>query len=157
VRFLARAVAVTLGTILVAGAAAAQSRPVRLGGHLGYDFDSDHFALGPQATIPLTRRLDFYPSLDFYFIDPGSLWALNADLRYRVPGVRPEWLYLGTGLDIRTRSFRGSSESRAGINLIVGAESRKGPVQPFGEARVTLRDGSIFQLTGGLNFPLGRR
>jgi hypothetical protein len=38
-----------------------------------------------------------------------------------------------------------------GLNLFAGAESLKGRVHPFAEARLVLGDGSRFQLVGGLN------
>jgi hypothetical protein len=111
--------------------------------------------VGAQLGVPMGRHLEFYPSFDLFFVDPGSFWNLNADLKYRIATETIKWLYLGGGLNI-ARSGRGSvHDTRAGVNLFAGAESLAGRVHPFGEFRFTANNGSSGQIAVGLNFTLG--
>jgi hypothetical protein len=135
--------------------AQAQTRRLHLGPRLGYEFSDGNAALGAQLSIPVARRLEFYPSFDYYFIDPGSLWTLNGDFKYRVAHERPNWLYVGSGLNFADRRVSGVGSTHAGLNLLAGVESLKGWVHPFGEARLTISDDTRFQLQAGLNFTLG--
>ncbi len=152
-----RAASIVTLLALPAGLANAQTPRSHLGPHLSYNFDAEKFGIGAQFSAPLARRLEFYPSADVYFVDHGSLWALNVDLKYRVPTTdRSDWLYVGGGLNLTTAGANGSHTTDSGANLILGAESLRGVVHPFGEARLTLRDGSTFQIAGGLNITLGR-
>lgn len=138
-----------------AGAAGAQTGRPHLGPRLLYDFDVEEFGLGGQLSLPLGSRLEFYPSVNYYFVDPGSLWDLNADLKYRFSGRSLNWLYAGGGLNLSTGSGGGNSETDAGLNLLAGWESLRGRVHPFLETRLILGDGSRFQIGFGLNFTLG--
>jgi hypothetical protein len=104
-----------------------------------------------DGCAPIVRHLEFYPSFD-YFIDSGSFWNLNADLKYRIPSESVRWLYLGAGLNIA----HGGGDTQAGLNLLAGIESLKGRVHPFGEFRFTANHGSTGQIAVGLNFTLGR-
>jgi len=151
-----------LGLALGATAAQAQRRvrrtrlvgsdPPRIGLHLGYNFDVDRALLGAQASLPLVPGFDFYPSFDYYFVPTGSLWAVNADLKYRPPTILG-W-YVGAGLDIAHTSAAGSSATNTNLNLLAGLEARRGPMRPYAEARLLLGNGSALQLQGGLSFVL---
>jgi hypothetical protein len=149
--------AVTTALILTLGvssAASAQGR-THLGPQIGYNFDSEALVIGGQFSAPMATQLEAYPSLNVFLVDGASVWALNGDLKYRLP-VEGEWLYLGGGLNVTFSEFGGVSSTDAGLNLIGGFESRIGNVHPFGEIRFTVGDGSSAQLVGGLNFTLGR-
>lgn len=126
-----------------------------LGFHGAYNFDVEEAAIGAQATIPVGNMLEFYPSFDVYFVDPGSLWALNLDLKYRITGQNFNWLYIGGGMQVARASVNGASDSNVGLNLLAGVESRKGAVHPYAEFRGTFGDGSSAQVAVGLNFTLG--
>ena len=151
---------VVLAVLLVPAIAAVahtQTDRMHIGPHVAFEFDNQDFAIGAQFSVPVAKRLEVYPSFDYYFVDIGSLWALNADLKWRVARERPDWLYLGTGLNI-SRSTNGNlHHTDAGLNLIVGVESLKGKVHPFGEGRLIVSDETRFQLAAGLNFTLGHR
>jgi hypothetical protein len=139
------------------GAVQAQTGRLHFGPHVAYQFDFEKLGIGAQFSAPLARNLEFYPSLDYFFVDNGSFWALNADLKYRFSRPSVEWLYVGTGLNI-ARSGSGSvHDTRAGLNLIGGVESLTGRVHPFGEFRLTVGDGSTAQVAAGLNFTLNSR
>ena len=146
--------------VLLTGALHAQRRtargatwtplePVRLGPHLGYNFDAEALTLGAQVTFPLTRRVELYPSFDYYFIDPGSAWALNADVKFRPP-TRMGALYVGGGFNYLHVSAGGDLN----VNLIGGLEFLGRPFVPYAEGRIILGNGSAFQVVGGFSFKL---
>jgi hypothetical protein len=142
---------------LILGAAAsgqAQTHRNHLGPRVSYDFDADAPGLGMQLGVPVARHLEFYPSVDFFFPDVGSLVAVNADVKYRAGRAESSWLYVGTGLNIASRKVHDVSHTNSGLNLFMGIESLRGRVHPFGEIRLTVGDGSKGQLAGGLNFTL---
>ena len=149
--------AALFAAVLVVGATAtaqAQTHRTHFGPRLSYNFDAEAVGLGVQLGLPVASHLEFYPSLDVFFVDVGSLLGINADIKYRVGRADASWLYVGTGLNISRFSFNGNSKSDAGLNLFAGAESLKGRVHPFGEIRLTVGNGSTAQLAGGLNFTL---
>ncbi|MGH7539302.1 MAG: hypothetical protein ACREMF_11760 [Gemmatimonadales bacterium] len=151
-------VAGAVGMVL-AGALQAQRRsyvplePARVGPHLGYHFDVDGLVLGVQATLPITQRVELYPSFDYYFVDPGSLWALNADVKFRPP-TQAGALYVGGGLNYLHASVAGVSNSDVNLNLLGGWEVRRGPLVPYVEGKLILGNGSAFQLVGGISYKL---
>jgi opacity protein-like surface antigen len=146
-RPVALAVAAALAA-LAAGPAAAQQ--TRIGSHAAYHFDVRQPALGGQLEVPLLQQLELYPSAAYFLVDRGSLWAVNADLKYRL--LSPA--YLGAGLNLARRSVNDVNDTDAGVNLLAGVQGRRGPIQPFMEGRVILNSGSAFQLAGGLNIAL---
>ena len=131
-------------------AAPATARP-HIGGHLGYNFDTDGLLLGAQLTYPITPRVDLYPSFDWYAIDPGSFWALNFDVRFRPPS-RYGAFYVGGGINYSRFSAGGGSASDTNLNLFTGLEGRRRRVWPYVEAKLIVGDGSSFQLAGGLSW-----
>lgn len=137
----------------VSGAAQAQARS-HLGPQLGYNFDYEALVLGGQFSAPIGPRLEVYPSFNYFFVDVGSVWAINLDLKYRLPIENPNWLYVGGGLNVARAEAGGVSDTDAAVNLIAGVETRTGNIHPFGEFRLTVGSGSTVQLVGGLNFTL---
>jgi len=136
------------------GAAYSPLDPVRIGPHIGYNFDADALLLGVQATMPLTERVELYPTFDYYFVSPGKLWALNADVKFRPP-TRLGALYVGGGLNyLHATNTLGISNGDVNLNLLGGWEFRRRPFVPYAEARLILGNGSAFQLVGGFNFKL---
>ncbi|HEY7684812.1 MAG TPA: hypothetical protein VH833_01775 [Gemmatimonadales bacterium] len=123
--------------------------PVRLGPHIGYNFDADALTLGAQVTLPLSRRVELYPTFDYYAISPGSAWALNADVKYRPP-TRAGALYVGGGFGY----LRTGTTGDVNVNLVGGMESLRRAFVPYAEGRITLGNGSAFQVVGGVSFKL---
>ena len=119
----------------------------RYGPHLGYNFDVDELLLGAQLSWPITPQLDLYPTFDYYFVSPASLWALNFDLKYRPPTRYGAW-YVGGGLNY-SKSTGGNDTN---LNLLTGLEARRGRTRPYVEAKFTLGGPSTFQLVGGLSW-----
>lgn len=149
-------VLIVVAAVGTASAAAmpAQTTHSHLGVHALYNTDYDDFGLGAQLSIPIAHHLEFYPSFDYYFQNPGSVWEGNIDLKYRASGERFDWIYVGTGLNI-DRQSDGTSATTVGWNLLAGAESIRGQVHPFAEMRLTVADHSRFQVQAGVNVTLG--
>jgi len=110
-------------------------------------------SIGAQFHLPLGRQVEFYPSFDYYFSDPGSLVGFNVDLKLRYPSRDLE-LYVGGGLNILRASFGGTSNTDTGGNVFAGLETRVGLAHPYFEVRGLLHDGSSVQLNAGINFTL---
>lgn len=150
---------VVAGALLLslgAGALQAQTDHAHFGVHALYSTTFDDAGVGAQLSVPMARHLEFYPSFDVYFQSPGSLYAGNIDVKYRTSGRRYDWVYVGTGINIAHQSVGHDSETQAGWNLFAGAESLRGEVHPFAEARVTVTDQTRFQIQAGINITLGR-
>jgi hypothetical protein len=147
-------IAALLLGLAAAGTANAQNRlgSLHLGPRMSYQFDLEEFGVGAQFSVPIARSLEFYPSFDTFFVDEGSFWHLNADLKLHMSDPSAHWLYLGTGLNMTARNVNGRSRNRTGLNLFAGVEGQTGTVHPFAEVRFTLNDGSTGQLAFGLNF-----
>ncbi len=152
-----RAVAVALVLMCgVSAAAEAQSRALHFGPRIGYNFDVEEFSIGAHLIKPLTNAIAFYPSFDYYMVDPGTFIGFNADLRYQMPAENLQWLYLGAGLGITRASFGGASNTNTGLNLIGGFQpGGNSRIKPFAEARLKVGDGSTFGVFGGISIPLG--
>ena len=147
--------AVLIALAATASTANAQTSRTHLGPRIGYNFDAEAVTIGGQLSFPIARRLEFYPSADVTLVDNGSMFGVNLDIKYRMPaGGSLDWLYVGTGLGIVSRSVNDNDNTDTGLNLFVGAESLRGRVHPFIEGRVTIADGSTAALMAGLNFTL---
>lgn len=154
-RFSGIGAAVLIALAATAPTANAQTSRTHIGPRIGYNFDVEDISIGGQLSFPIGRRLEFYPSADLTLVDPGSMFGVNIDVKYRMPsGVSMEWLYLGTGLGIVSRSVGDFDNTDTGLNVFLGAESLRGRVHPFLEGRVLISDGSMAMLMGGLNFTL---
>ena len=140
---------VTLVAALVFAVPAAAQR-AHIGAHAGYQFDANEALVGGQMTLPASRYLELYTSVDVYLVDAGSLVGFNVDLKYRLtPGARLQ-LYGGGGLNL----LRGNGASDTGWDLFAGLESRRAIVHPYVEARWLFHNGNAFQANAGLNFTL---
>ncbi|HET6679936.1 MAG TPA: hypothetical protein VFG84_01935 [Gemmatimonadaceae bacterium] len=151
-----QATVAALALVAVPAVMQAQTSRAHIGPRFSYNFDVEDAAIGVQFGLPVADRTEFYPSFDVYFVNPGSLWALNADLKYRLTPDVAGWWYVGGGLSIAHASVGDADDTNAGLNLLTGVESLSGWVHPFAEGRVTLSDDTNFQLSLGLNFTIGR-
>jgi len=149
VRTVRFAIALSL-TLAMASTAQAQTSRLHFGPRLSYQVDLEEFGIGAQLSVPLANHLEIYPSFDYFFVTDG-LWSLNGDLKYRIATESIDWLYVGGGLNVVSRS----GNSNTGLNMFAGFESLSGRVHPFGEFRFTANDGSTSQASAGLNFTLG--
>lgn len=133
---------------------AAYAQRAHLGLRAGYTFDYDDPAIGGHFTVPVTRRLDFYPSLDVYLPESGSRLAFNGDLKYRFVSASVWEPYVGGGVSIVHRRIGDNGDNDVGADLLGGLETRLGAVHPFFEGRLRLADNSTFQVLGGVNITL---
>jgi hypothetical protein len=146
-----RAALFALGLVAgVAASGAAQTDRLHIGPRISFDFDAEEVGIGGQVGIPIANRLEFYPSFEYYFVDPATLWAVNADFKYRLFRERLEWLYGGAGFGLEKRT----SDTDPGVNAFLGAETLRGRIHPFAEARARFADRTTFVLAAGLNFTL---
>jgi hypothetical protein len=131
------------------GRAVMVDRPA-LGPRVGYDFDVKHVFIGGQLNLPVGRRWGLVPSAEFYPGLTGSLFRLNADLKYHPPTVYGLF-YLGAGFAY----LHATGASDAGANLFAGWEGRRArPFKPFLEAKFVFANNTSFNVLGGVNFPL---
>jgi hypothetical protein len=150
-----RAALMALGLVVgVAASSEAQTNNLHIGPRLSFDFDAEEIGIGAQVGIPIGRRVELYPSFDYFFVDPGTLWSINADVKARIFGERLEWLYTGAGLGIERIELGPFDDTDPGVNLFVGAETLRGRIHPFAEARLRFADRNSFVLAAGLNFTL---
>jgi len=135
------------------GAAPGAYNGPRIGPHIGYNTDASEAFIGAQASLPVSRDWDFYPSLDIYLVSGGSLWGLSGDVKYRPPTALRA-LYVGGGINYLHASAGGVSGSNTNVDILGGWEWRRIPLLPYVEAKLIFGNGSSFQFGGGINFRL---
>ena len=140
--------------LLVCFSVPAHAQRAHIGAHFGYNFDMDRALVGAQMLLPLSSDVEFYPSLDYYFVDTGSRVGFSGDLKFRVPTGYGSDFYLGGGLNFQNASLNGASDHETGWDLLFGLESRRGPAHPFIEGRVLGHSSTTFQIGAGLNFTI---
>ncbi len=162
-RSVQRLVVVVAMVVHTAARLAAQRRggstpldPVRVGPHLGYNFDAQAVGLGVQATLPLTTQVELYSTFDYYSVSPARLWALNLDVKIR-PRTPRRAFYYGVGLDYLHSSDSVATSGNVNFSVIGGWEVLRSPVSPYAEGRLLLGHGSVFQVAGGISFYLHSR
>ena len=121
------------------------------GPHVAYNFDIKETAIGAQLHLPVGRRVELYPSFDYYLVDSGSLLGFSADLKFWTPR---DPLYLGGGLNVLRTVGGGTSNNDTGFDLFAGLETRYGVSHPYIEIRGLFHDGSSLQGAFGINITL---
>jgi hypothetical protein len=148
------------GLAVLATSAAAQRRmrggravlvsPPSVGARVGYDFDVQHAFVGGQFNLPVGRRWTLAPSAEFYPGATGSLYRLNADLKYHPPTVYG-FFYFGGGFAY----VHAAGEGHGGGNVFAGWEGRRArPFKPFLEGKFVFSYTTSFNVEAGINFPL---
>jgi hypothetical protein len=131
---------------------------IEFGVRAGYDFDDSGGSAGTQVRIPFGHALALVPSADVYFGSAPTSWQLNADLVARPRALGG--LYAGVGAALVNRTFDpfGSSDTRAGFNLLAGlqgARVQETTARPFVEGRWThVDDYRPFRLAVGIYVPI---
>ena len=151
----ARAVRVA-GIIVVSGSTAlgAQDPTTNIGARAGYSFETAELVVSANLVVPMTSRVDFYPSVDIYRPERGSKIGFNADMKIHFPRVG-EFFYGGLGAGAITHTSGESSHTEWGGNLLLGLQARIGGLRPFAEARAMFRDKTQLQAVGGFNINRG--
>ena len=135
-------------------------RTAEIGIRTGYDFDTDDWALGLQARFPVAAIIEFIPSGDYFLVDNGTSFQINADLAFPLAPRGALYGGAGGGLFVRDPGLPGvDTQTELGLNLLVGLEPgrlRRSRIRWFVEARWFVIEGNNpFRLAAGVNFPLG--
>ena len=114
-----------LGIVIFSSTAAlAQDGGIR--GGISVDPDQFYFG-GHLETSPLVDRLYFRPNVEVGIGDDLVLIAANMEFVYKFTNRRPWNLYAGAGPALNIfMPDEGDSDTDAGFNILVGAESSRG-------------------------------
>ncbi len=118
----------------------------------GVYMDQDEGFVGAHLLAPIQRNWVFTPNFEYVFVEPGSLFTINADLHYDFPSRSNAIFYLGGGLGISHFSFEDFDNTDAGLNVLTGVSFSRRPVIPFIQAKVLIGDNTQLILGGGLTF-----
>jgi hypothetical protein len=147
----------TIVAILATAANGGAQTSTHVGARVGYNFAREEAMFSANLTVPMTNRIEFYPSLDIYTPQTGNRMGFNGDVKIAFPMSNGPQLYAGAGVGIVNRNTRETHSTDVGANLLMGIESRTGWVHPFAEGKIQLQDRAMFQMIGGLNITLGSR
>ena len=143
--------------IAISGSTAlgAQEPSTNIGARAGYNFETDELVVSANLIVPMTSRVDFYPSVDLYRPAKGNKIGFNADVRIRFPKLG-RFFYGGFGGGVISRTVGAdSSDTEWGGNLLAGLQARLGWFHPFAEGRAIFRDRTQLQAVGGFNISRG--
>jgi hypothetical protein len=146
---------VVIVTMMASAGLASAQASTRVGPRIGYDFQSDEAVLGASLTVPISTRIEFYPSIDIYTPDRGNKVGFNGDVKVYLPTRASYDLYAGGGLGIVNQNLGDVSNTDVGVNLLFGIASRVGAINPFGEAKLLIHDDTQLVLLAGMNFRMG--
>jgi hypothetical protein len=137
------------GVALLVAAAPAHAQG-GFGVRTGVSVDPDQFYVGGHVDVgPLVKHLWFRPNLEIGFGDGVTLFALNAELAYWFPSKSSWRLYLGGGPALNVYDRDSGSETKAGLNFMVGVAHRGGF---FVEAKVGAFDSPNLKFGFGYTF-----
>jgi len=158
------AAAVLLGLFTFAGTSLV-AQEAHFGPQVDFGTNNLNLGVGGRIDLGLAKAvgapIDAVGSFDYFFGTSGvHIWEINANAFYNftIPksNVMP---YAGAGLNfahygVDCGGFSGCSSTEAGLNLGGGAKfkMRGSKILPYAEARIELRTGSAFVLTGGILF-----
>ena len=112
-----------LGVVCFSTPAAAQDAGIRG----GISVDPDQFYVGGHIeTPPLVDRLYFRPNLEVGFGDDLTLIAANMEFVYKFSTGKAMNLYAGGGPALNIFMANDDSDTEAGFNFLVGAETSRG-------------------------------
>lgn len=144
---------------------------VKVGPAVGYDVDAEAAMLGGELGFGVSLSEDVTimgnPSFSYYFIDGGSLVAVDFDGHYDFPIDGSVTPYAGAGLGLRRFSFDvpddtnfpnsqiDDSHTDLVFNLLGGARFEvESAFEPFAEIKLSSGDGSTVGLLGGILFEI---
>jgi len=118
----------------------------------GLSVDPDQFYVGVHVDAgPLVDRLWFRPNVEIGLGDNLTLFAFNAELAYWFLTHSPWRVYAGGGPALNIYHFDGGggSDTRAGLNLLLGFAHHGGF---FAEAKLGALDSPTLKLGIGYSF-----
>ncbi len=159
----ARLALAAFAVFALAAAAAAAPRPAQAQVDLdlrgGVYTDADSGFIGGGILTGLTAGWYFNPNLEYVFVDPGSLWTVNADFHYDFTRAGDWSIWAGGGPALVVRDYgnggrRHNSDTTTdfGVNALAGIGLVRGPVRPFAQAKILLSDNTEGVLAIGLRF-----
>ncbi|HYK11838.1 MAG TPA: hypothetical protein VEV39_13660 [Gemmatimonadales bacterium] len=141
------------------------AQSVRFAPQIDFGTNNLNFGIGGRLDLGLAKTfgapIDGVGSFDYFFGTGGvHVWEINANIFYNFTVPRSNITpYAGGGLNIAHASVScpagfSCSATEAGLNLGGGAKFKlpHSTMTPYAEARIELRTGSAFVLTGGLYF-----
>lgn len=137
--------------------ASGQQASTNVGARLGYNFQSDDAVLGLHLTVPISTKIEFYPSIDLYVPDSGNKVGFNGDVKVLLPLRMGPHVYGGGGIGLINRNEGDFANTDVGVNLLFGIESLVGWIHPFGEVRWMIYDDPQLAMFAGVNFRFGGR
>lgn len=144
-----------LAALVVFSTRGSAQASTQAGARAGYDFQSDEVILGANLTVPISTRIEFYPSIDLYTPDRGNKIGFNGDVKVFLPVRASYKMYAGGGLGIVNQNLGDVSNTDLGLNFLFGIESIIGRVHPYGEVKLLVHDDTQLALFAGVNFILG--
>ena len=158
------AAAILVGLFTLAGTKVV-AQEAHFGPQLDFGTNNLNLGIGGRVDLGLAKSvgapIDVVGSFDYFFgTSPVTFWEINVNgwYNFKIPqsSVAP---YVGGGIAIDHASvdcggFSGCSATNAGLNLGGGAKFKlkSSKITPFAEARLEIRSGSAFVLTGGILF-----
>lgn len=159
VRFSLRTALVSSILLVLAAMAsiAGAQATTHVGARVGYNFEAEVVVLSANLTVPISTRIEFYPSLDIYLPERGNRIGFNGDVKVLLPMASGPHLYGGGGIGVVNQNLGDFSNTDIGVNLLFGLESKVGWIHPFGEIRFLVHDQKQFVAIAGVNMVLGSR
>ncbi len=155
---LALAAFAILATAVMAAPRPAQAQ-VDLDLRGGVYTDADSGFVGGGILTGLTAGWYFNPNVEYVFVDPGSLWTVNADFHYDITRAGDWSIWAGGGPALVVRDYGNDRRHRndntttdLGVNALAGIGLVHGPVRPFFQAKVLLSNDTQGVLAFGLRF-----
>lgn len=130
---------VTLALVAMTIAASAQIKSVDIKGDLRGDF-----GLGAGLTAGVIKNIDFAPSFNYYFVDHGHMWTIDADFHYNFDVAEDFQVYPLVGLSVFNWGAKGfDSKTKVGVNLGGGVKyALTNSIGIFAECKYQWVDGS---------------
>jgi hypothetical protein len=156
-------VRVALVAVLMAAAVCSVASPVAadvdFGIRGGFDDEADSVFVGGELLMDVYPRWFFNPSIEYVFVDDGSLWTLNGDVHYDFDVDIPFAVWAGGGpavvlreTDPACRGCESDDKTDFGLNLIGGIGVQRGAVRPYVQGKLLLSDDTEAVLAVGLRF-----
>jgi|SRR5687767_11522145 len=144
-----------IAALVISSTSAFAQAATHVGARLGFNTDTREAVLGLNLTVPISTRIEFYPSIDLYVPDRGNKVGFNGDVKVLLPLHSGPALFGGGGVALVNTNEGDFSNTDVGINLLVGIESKVGWIHPFGEVRLLLHNATQVALIAGVNFVFG--
>src|SRR5574341_581456 len=130
-----------LGLIWCMTAIAAEAQ-TRFGVRGGIYLDQDEPFAGAHFIHTIQPHWIFTPNFEYVFVEPGSMFTINADLHYDLPSRTNTIFWLGAGLGISRFALEESANTDTGLNLLMGVSFGRRPAIPFLQVKLMLMDES---------------